>query len=824
MESEVELPQGYEIVEEETPELPKGYEIVGEEMPYVDTVSQNLREQGVEPDASEEFERAAERGNVHATKGLISGLTFGLSEHVPGLKTEPNAATTTGELIGSVAPIEKFLKGSEYLYKLAQKSPYFKKTLGALGNLTGAFLGGAGYESAKDIAKGELPSMEKVLEHGAEWALLDGALRAAGAGGSFAVSLLKKSRATKQPEWKIVNEVYNGLREQGVDVAKDARIEAKALSILEDIGQPSKPKGIYREVKPKKIEEMNKSVENLSEPILPEAKPEELNINRVVEDTERKAIDERIASVGRRAADDAQLGKEVQEGINTAREAAKAEYKPFYNEVEEGARHITANPQSTARVAGNIILALEEIKTSPTGYSTVIKNLEDILGDIGYQIQRTKAPKGQKGQIELIVQNREVPLSRLTELGRRLNEVVEYDVLDKTVKDRLKPVVRAVKNDIRESLGAVNEDLLASWELAEEAFGVNAQKFGRDSIRKIRGTQAHEAIPKMMESATGLNDLRAVLPPAQMKDVERHVLEQMNKMTEQKAKDYLRKVQSGLSTQSREIADDIIRSKRPINKESIQSRRGRLAETIDEDLSSAMNTGKRPTKTLELWQNPRGQKLVRESLETHPQKKELLKYLENQTMQDMAQSILTKEGAIDAAKLKQMMENPAIRNNLRDLGGQEAVDFFEGLSEKMKGFKNNADRLVTEKLGVQKGTPYEVNKHGQFKHKIDTSSTGERGRELLKKSIEQTFPLAAKINKALDLLGFTGKVTLNLFTLIKFGFLKGALLPIATNAVKKMATSSKVRHAFNQVSKKQNDPVAFLAAVEQLGKALEEED
>jgi len=522
MESEVKLPEGYEIIEDEPKEavepLPEGYEIVEEpkeEELFKDVIGEQLPQEQDDEAFSAELERRGELGTAEALRGLFSGASLGLTEHIPGLKTGKNAAAETGEVVGSFVPLTQFLKGSEKLYKLAQKSPYFKKTLGALGNLTGAFLGGAAYETSKEIIKGELPDTNTVLEHGTEWALLDGALRAAGATGKFGVELLKKARKTKKPEWKLVNEVYNGLKEQGIDVGKDSRVEAKAFSILEDIGKETpKARTTRKEVKPQKIESAQKAVDELSEPILPEAQKESLNVNRIVEDVERKAIDERIASVGKQTVDDAALGKQIQEGVTEAKDAAKSQYKPLYNEVEGKARNIVAKPETTARAAGNLIKAMEELKTQTPGYSGVIKTLENVLEDVGYHVQRNKA-----GAIEHIIQKGEPTLDKLIELGRRLNEVVEYDVLDRTVKAKINPIVKAVKEDIRQSLKAVDEDLLASWELAEESFGVNAKKFGRDFIRKIRGNQALEAIPKSIESATALNDLRAVLPGSQMRDV-----------------------------------------------------------------------------------------------------------------------------------------------------------------------------------------------------------------------------------------------------------------------------------------------------------------
>lgn len=779
------------------------------EEPYRDVVSENLRAQGYEPEFSEELERAGEAGIAEAYRGLLSGASLGITENIPGLKPGEGFSAKTGEFIGSVLPID-FLATQigKPLLNVAKKSPYFKRTVQALANITGIGLAGGTYEAGQKITKEhELPSVNEVLEHGFEWAALDAILRAGGKAGSFAVELAKTARKTKKPEFKLVNEVYTELKQQGIDVGKDKRAGAKALSILEDISKEKPTKGEVRKVSEKQFKEMDNSLDQLSEPILPEAKEPNLNVNNAVENIENAEVRAKIDSVGRRAVDDADLGKDIQKSVNDAREASKAEYKPFYDEVEEGSRFITTTPKETAKVSGELIKGLEELRTSPTGYKTVIKTIEDVLQDAGYQIQRSKS-----GEIESIIQSTEVPLSKMLELGRRLNEVVDYDVLEFSIKDRLKPVVRAVKSDIRSALEGADEDLLAAFELAEKAYAMRASKFGRESIRKIRGTQALENIPKQLESATALNDLRAVLSGKEMQNVERDILEKMNRMTEVKAQDFLRKIKSGLSKESQNIADDIIKSKKPLSKQSLQSRRQRLHEAVDADLTIAMNTGKRPKKTLDLWQNPRGQKLVREALETNPQKKELLEYLQKQTLQDMAKTII-KDGTIDTKVLSEMMDNTAIRNNLRDLGGEEAVNFFNQLAHRAENLKKNAQELVTETLGTQKGVK-----------KVKEVSTGEKGQQILKRMAEADYPLAAKVQKGLDFLGFTGKGVFSLFTLMKFGILKAALVPLATTILKRMTTSNRVRKAFIEASKKQTDPVAFIAAMEELSRAIDEED
>ena len=760
------------------------------------------------------------------TKGALSGATLGATaEYIPGLKQEKGELLGGfGETVGATLPVTGAIKLFSYpLRMLAKKSPFFTKSLTALADITSLGLAGGTYHTAETVVKkGELPSSNDVLKHGFEWMTLDAALRGTLKASEFAVNLTKASKNAKKPEWKVVNDVLTELKDQGVDISTSERTAAKALSIIEDMaeGKP-KERSQVREVKQKKFKEMDDFIIQLAEPVLPVAQEPTLSVNSLVENVEQKAVRQRIDSVGRRTMDDAELGREVQDSVNRAREEAKGQYRPFYDAVEEGAVHITTNPRLSTRRAGELIQALEEINTRATGDTTVISSLENILEDLGYVVQRARAPKGKKGPIELIIQDKPAPLSRLLQLGRKLNEIVKYDSLDKLATDKLKRIVTDLKQDIRSALGAADPDLLAAFELAEEAFAVNAEKFGRDSIRKILKGEALELIPRQLESATGLNDLRLVVQPSVMKNVERQILEKMNKMNHGKAEEFLRKVRSGLSSDSQAIADQIIRSKVPINKQSIRGRVERMHEAIDEDLATAMNTGMRPNKVLDLWQNPRGQKLVKDALKTHPQKKELIDYLQKQTLQDMARTIVNKDGTIDVAKLNELMKNTALRNNLEQLGGKEAVKFFEDLSTKANNLKKNAQELVTEKLGKPSGEKGKPTIHvGEKGPKI---TTGERGQGILKRQARVDYPLAAKIERFFDFLGVNGRITLNLFTLMKFGLVKGMAAPIATRIIQKMATSPRVRKAFNKAAQRNLSTEAFLAAIEELDQALDEE-
>src|SRR5690606_2766999 len=103
-----QLPQGW-VIEEEEEVLPDGWSVEGE---AVSTKDKRCREdfipeviEGYEPDFSEEMERWGSYGERQGLKGMASGLTFGLSEYIPGMKAPEGAGGTISKTIGSLAPL-----------------------------------------------------------------------------------------------------------------------------------------------------------------------------------------------------------------------------------------------------------------------------------------------------------------------------------------------------------------------------------------------------------------------------------------------------------------------------------------------------------------------------------------------------------------------------------------------------------------------------------------------------------------------------------------------------------------------------------------------
>lgn len=859
-------------VEEKTPEELKKMSI-GERRQYIEDMK-----------TQREFLQSSQ-----FSKGALSGATFGLTENVDALKpiefeeTNPYSIIGTGgQVTGSLIPLSGLTKVvSGPAMKLAAKSPVFQKQISSLITMFGV---GSADKALHEIAKGEMPSTEDVLENGVAWAALDVALQTIGAGGRFAKALFTRSKATGASRTNLVNRVNKELAESGIDMSNAEAVSQKALEILESplseqelaaakrqLRLPQKEASQVEEVSNKAIkqesitpkdlktrkisdEPVNKltsETRTLSEPYQPEG----IDFTKEAESLEKDAIQEKIDSVGERAATEEELGTAIKEDIETQLEARKEEYRPLYEEAQQAAQITHHTPQNTAREAGNRLMRISRLSTRPEGYTAVIKNLENVLEDAGFVIQR-----GPNGEIEQIISSRDVPVSDTIELARRLNEIIDYEAVEPTVKDALRGVARAAKQDVRIGL-ASNPDGLTAFNLAEEAHARTAQRFSTDNIRKIRGQEAGEKIAKMVESPSTLGQLKETLSPKQMAQVERELLEKLNTQNYEKSRKTLKEIERHMSAENRKLAREIVEAKNPHNP---TARKKLTQESILNDMSNAFTTGTRPDKTLNLWKTPKGQKLVKETFHNSPNWPQVKNYLEKQSFSDMADSVL-KDGKLDLKKYKSFMKDPATINNIRAQGGEEAVTFFKDLDSQVKQLQTNVTLLdkFPSKLDIKKGSELiqrntrevqgergkdilsKIKEKSESqpiksiaKEKLGTKkdlgesariakeSSGEKGNKILKRMAQKDFPMQAKVKKwrewFTDTMGLNEKGVMSVFGLMKLGIPNTVSTLLGYRMFNKLLTSPRVRRAFTAAAKPQGSSLNFIIAMENLGDELSE--
>lgn len=853
-EAKLKQEAGIYAVEEKTPEELKKMTIA-EKMQY----AQDLKTQ-------REFLQSSVFG-----KKALSGLTFGATKNIEALKpveleeTSPYSLIgAAGEITGSLAPLSKLIKVfSGPAMKLAAKSPVFQKQLSSLATMFGV---GATSKAIESVAKGEMPTQDEVLEHGVEWAALDALLQAAGTTGKFVSSLLKRSKSTGVSRKDLVNNVYREVAESGVDMNNAEEVSAKVMEILE---RPVTEEELIQGQRQKLAEESAGDVEKVAqgalkqEPVTPKDlksrkitdepvnkltsesislseayQPREINFTKEAETLSKDTIEQKIESTAPRAATEEELGNSIREDVEKTLEAAKQEYRPLYNEAEEAAEGIYHTPSNTAREGGEKLRKLEQgsknnntskMKTKPAGYNAVMNTIEDILQDSGFVIQRNE-----KGVIESIIQDKQVPVQKTMELARRINEIIDFEAVEPSVKDALRSIVKGAKTDIREGL-AHNEDALAAFELAEAEHARVAQKYGRESIRKIRGTQAGEKISKMTESPTTLGELREVLSPEQMLQLEREMLEKLNKQSFEKAQKSLREMERHLSEENRKLAREIVESKNPHNPQALKKT---TQEGILNDMSTALTNGTRPEKTLALWKTPKGQKLVKETFHNSPNWPQVKGYLEKQSFNDMVASVL-KDGKLDLKKFNEFMRDPATLNNIRAQGGEEAVTFFQELSTNVKKVQDNAKLLekLPTKEQIQKGKKFSKESSGQGKLQRSADKSKRIREDILDRIERKEHPIQSRINDwkawTKEMLGLNAQASMSIFGVAKlggaaigaytFGIPNAVAAMIGYKLLEKMMTSPKVRRAFLDASKHYTNPITFILSMKQLGESMEEQ-
>lgn len=838
------------------------------------------------------LERVHERGMAQGARGFISGATAGLSELVPGFETEGGIVDEIYKGAGATLPIIGLSKVfNNPLVNLAKRSPVAKKALTFMANITGSGLSGAAYGGTEQAARTrEMPSVSDVVEHGEVWAALDlGIQTLFGVGrgvGAFASNLAKAAKKTGKPEFKVINDAIVKAKAAGKNVSTPEAVAAKVMSELdkeaagvslsraeqnqvkraednfvrmeqankaeqaavEKSENIAKDRLIYEENLQKATEELkNKKVSDetfsqIEKPELAEKYvPDEFEFVQVVDNAEREAVNTLKEDFAQRASNKTALGDSIKADAEATLQAAKEEYQPAYALANEFAPYSHGTPHEVGKVATNTLKNIEKVATKPAGYANVIKTLESVLKDTGFQINRDEA-----GRLVDIISTKNASAAELMELGKRVNEIIDYDVLEKTIKDSLRPVARAIKKEARRAL-ANQPEALEMYETAERLYAETAEKFRPEVISKIRQTQASEKIADMIKSPSTLRDLKPVLSEAQMRQVEREIIEHIDTLTEGKARDYLREIRPFISEDARVLADDVVRLKQPSQSPGrLKTIREKTVDLALNDLAASSITGDRPKKALDLWKTQEGQQLIRHGLKDNPNREQVLKYLEEQFLNDMAKSVQRADGSIDFKELKKMLKDPPTAENIRLIGGEKAVQFYRNLEHLSHATERNLNAMKTTPVKEAKFGEYlikktkESNKSKQVVAPAEKNSAQQaiqsankkptkqqiehsdrRLKEMYARDLEvrkiRDFPLQYKMDQAAELLSDDTKKILKALGILHLPIAVPSY--IAYKLLYMFAKSPRARYAMEAAARSRSDPTALFTAFETLGNA-----
>ena len=572
------------------------------------------------------------------------------------------------DIIGEIALAEAGMRGigGPLAGKLASKG-----VPQTAARLTGMGTTGAAVNAAESLSKGELPSPSSMGEHGVIWAAIDAALMRAGKIGSFGAQFVKALRNYKGGEEELAAEVSKRVKASGVNMQDTEAVANAADKALADIEAEFKF--------PKRAEEVAYeealAKQEAEKEAFTRAEKEKLTQHEQMQQDVTQRMEEFKPMESKESA-----GKAIQQDIEAQRAKAREAEGELYNPIQEASSGIQVNTKAPQSVAKKVLQDVGQVKVTPTGYTNVKGHIQDVVADL-------EGP---------------ITLSKLIEVGRRLNKIIDYEVLEPHVKNLLKPIKNSVKKEIGNVLAKENKSLFNKWVKAEAMHADNAQKFGTDAIRKIRGEESVEKIAAKASAPTPLKEMKQILTPEGFKTAERALLDDMHQATEKKAMQILRENRKYMSQEARKLADDIIASKRKPVKGKLEQQKlkapeaePRLNTTVKNEITDFVSAGKPPAQTLKLWSQPKGRDLVNKQIDQlpKPQQDKIKKALSKQSAESKLDAITDKKGRIDSKKFGELAKDKTFIKDIHELLGNEGVEVVRKAEKAIEHIQKNTKFL-----------------------------------------------------------------------------------------------------------------------------------
>lgn len=853
MGASVDLPQGFSFESEDESALPEGFEVDTKEIkdPYktpwdVDEIDlDTLKNMSISERMQFAKDLNVERQAREASgipKGLASGLTFGLSENIPGMTPGEGDLGFEGARIGAeLAPITGLIKLWGIPYRTLQNSPMLKGAAQSVGRVLQMSSAGASEEALKEAFKGEIPDIEKIAEKGAEWGALDILFQVGG----------KMGRAVKQLYRKMnPKEAYNASRniidkftKSGIDednvvskaneAVKDVFSELSSPEVVDSLGERSvkagaKPKSLDVEIPVREVNSRNMRNRKVEQDFydrkrdLPE-QPERPDI----ETPDEMIVDEEYLNHhSERPETRKKLGEDVVDSIDSELKAIEEEYTPYYELAQEQMQFAEGD---TNNLVNKIFQRVERLRgrgmnLQPAEYTKVEGILTDAMKDLGVAASEVS----DTGVIESIAGS-EGPqsLDKMMEVYRRLGHHANYDALDKSSVDLITKTRNELKALIKESLKGENPEAFEMLETADRIFEDKSKRFGNGFIRRIRaGKTRPETISSAVEQPSNLEAIRDTVSPEVYEQVERELLSNLNDMNYKTAKSRYRELKEYFSEDAKNLADDILLSKKPKEKLSASDKKAKTENWI----MKQMNKETKPTELLGEWQTPRGRVKIERALEGNPNKEEIIQFLKDESLYDTSRSIVSDSGKINFSKVEDLSAKS--RRVIRDEGGESAVKFVEDLDKIQKRTKNITDRFnkmkdqsamkLKEGRAVPKGSEKgkeilqknkalnDINKKAAMLRNLKSQDyTAERGNEIIEnvksRVKEAKFPVSARVEDFVENVSSDTKKLLATLGLFTVGPVKTAAGVLTTKAGSKQIFNAirnpRIRLAIKELSK-----------------------
>lgn len=735
MAANLDLPQGFSIVEEDEEEevdLPEGFSIVEEdetppseevpqsrkgpyETPY--DVSDERIARSKDMSVAERMELAQDlkterefRQSKGGTKGFLSGATFGLTENIPGFEYEEgDLAFGAGKTIGAFAPMTGLFKAWGIPIQAANEYYNLGVAGRALTNVLQATGVGMTESAIEDAFKGEVPDPIKMMEKGAEWGAMDMLFQLGGATGRGLKAFFKAHGDQAKAAWNSASGLIDKFTKNKFTPASVEENTAKVFqetaeyfgskeaqrNIQNARNQVFKEKGTEKffgdRISTEKANSQNLKNRKVNQDFYQKQreKPKSKERPEIAEprNPQEPVTESELDLLADRPESKQALGETVKDSVNDSLKLAEEQYKPMYQMVTEEAGYLEGDTNNIVNRVWDRIERLRAggLNLKPAQY----KEAEDILTKTLKDLGGAVTEMSESGVIEGVAGS-EGPqqLSKLMEVYQRLKHHARYDVLEKDVKDLVTQTRDELKQVIKKSLEKDNPAALEMLETADQLFQQKSENFSNDFIRRVRSKNTKpETIAGAIETGSDLQKLKKVVSPEVFQEVERELLSSINSKSWNQANAKAREVRKYLSDDANVLLDEILLSKKPKAKLTAADR-DKLKENW---VLKRMASPTRPDSLIADWKTEVGRKTIERSLKNNPNKEGIIEYLKNESFADFANEVVTDTGKINFERLENISASG--KRAIEDVGGEGAVTFFENLDKTAKRAKQQRERF-----------------------------------------------------------------------------------------------------------------------------------
>lgn len=380
-------------------------------------------------------------------------------------------------------------------------------------------------------------------------------------------------------------------------------------------------------------------------------------------------------------------GNFIKQTLQDIRQAYRGEAKNLYTRGKQGAAESFAEFPSTLKSAVELRQELQKAgRASSPARKNLLARIDEIISEISHPTSDGRFVSA------------EIPVDKAISLKETLNEISDIDVPIPRLKSRLQEIAEPLRKEIRSGL-EVNESALNAFNSAELMWAEQAQLFDEQpSVLKARTRQtAPEEVVKIKNPSDFQQFVRAVGDSEQGKQAVQTLLKEVLR-DKNKPSDlpFIRELYDAVDTQLKPFISEHAKTINP--KGSISKFSLNVNQAADA-IAQAIETGDPTRIMVDLNQTMKQRNILKTAVKQFEQSDAILNAIDTAYLESFIKNASDENGQINPVKIKRILKDKDFSTVIRDMVGQEGVQFFNDLSTISESVIDVMNRFPNLKTG-----------------------------------------------------------------------------------------------------------------------------